>query len=58
MPKFEVVMRCRNEHGTDILTRRLFASKKHKAEFQAVKEMEQHYPEYDAIEPIRTVEIT
>lgn len=56
MPKYEVVMRCKNEHGTDILTRRLYASKPHKAAFQAVKDTERYYPEYDSIEEIRTVE--
>lgn len=54
MPRYKVTMRCRNNHGIDIVTRRLAASKQHKAEFFAVKELERQCPEYDVIEPTKT----
>lgn len=54
MQRYKVTMRCKNNHGIDIMTRRLAASNPHKAEFFAVKRLEQQCQEYDVIEPTKT----
>lgn len=49
MPKYKVIVECRNEGGTDI-----HCWSGIEAEHLAVQRAARYYPEFDEFEPVRT----
>ena len=57
MPKYRVIVECRNEGGTDIhCWSGIEAPGKEEAGHLAVRRASRHYPEFDEFKPVRTEE--
>lgn len=54
MPKFKVMVECRNAGGADIHCWRVDASNPGEAGYIAAQIARSHYPEFDEFEPVRT----
>lgn len=54
MPKYNVMVECRNAGGTDLHCWRVDASNPGEAGYIAVQIAQSHYPEFDEFEPVRT----
>lgn len=54
MPRYKVIVACSGPQGDAALTYRLWASGRNAAEFTAVKEAGDKYPEYTDIQVKRT----
>lgn len=54
MPRYRVAVACSSPQGETVLTYRMWATSQSAAEFAAVEEAGDKYPEYTDIKPMRT----